>query len=46
MKQDLTQLAVIMLWGGSTGCDDMDDYFATEGETMIDIVYEVGLNKG
>ena len=26
--------------------DDMDGYFATEAETMIDIVYEVGLSKG
>ena len=46
VEQDLTQLAVIMLCDGSTGCDDMNDYFETEAETMIDTVCEVGLNKG
>ena len=44
VEQDLTQLAVIMLCDGSTGCDNMDDYFETEAETMIDIVCEAGLN--
>ena len=38
MEQDLTQLEV-------TGCDEADDYFATEADTMLDIVCEVGLNK-
>ena len=41
MKQDLTQLAVIILCDDSTGCDEMNDYFATEADTMIDIVCEV-----
>ena len=33
---DLTQLAVIKLCADSTGCDKVDDYFATEADTMID----------
>ena len=45
MKQDLTQLAVIILYEDSTGCDEIDDYFATEADTMIDIVCEVDFNK-
>ena len=45
MEQDLTQLAVIMLCDDSTDCDEVDDYFATEADTMIDIVCEVDLNK-
>ena len=44
MEQYLTQLAVKIQWSDSTGCDEMDDYFATEADAMIDIVYEVGLN--
>ena len=44
MEQDLTQLAVIIFCDDSTGCDEMDDYFATE-DTIIDIVCEVDLNK-
>ena len=45
MEQDLTQLAVIILCDASTGCDEVDDYFATEADTMIDVVCEVDLNK-
>ena len=46
MEQDLTQLAVIILvCNDSTGCDEMDNYLATEADTMIDIVCEVDLNK-
>ena len=30
MEQDLAQLAVIILCDDSTGCDEVDDYFATE----------------
>ena len=41
MKQDLTQL---ILCDVSTGFDEVDDYFATEADTMIDIVYEYYLN--
>ena len=45
MEKDLTPLAVILLCNDSTGCDEMDDYFATEADRMIDIVCEVDLNK-
>ena len=45
MEQDLTQLAVIILYNDSIGCDEVDDYFATEADTMIAIVCEVGLSK-
>ena len=34
----LDQFAVIILCHDSTGCDEMGDYFAIEGDTMIDIV--------
>ena len=44
MELDLTELAVIIICDDSTGCDEMDDYFATEADTMIDIVREVDLN--
>ena len=44
MEQDLTQLAVIIICDDSTGCDEMDDYFAIEADTMIYIVCEVDLN--
>ena len=45
MGQDLTQLAVIILYGDSTGCDEVDDYFATEADIMIDVVCKVDLNN-
>ena len=45
MKQVYTQFAIQMLWDGSTGRDEIGDYFATEAGTMIDIVGEVDLNK-
>ena len=45
LEDDLTQLAVIILYDDSTCCDEMGDYFATEADTMIDIVCEVDLNK-
>ena len=38
MEQDFTQFAVLILWHDSTGCDEIGDYFATEADTMIDIV--------
>ena len=38
MEQDCTQFAVIILCHDSTGCDEMGDYFATEADTMINIV--------
>ena len=43
MEQDLTQFAVLILCNDCTGCDEMYDYFATEADTMIDIVCEVDL---
>ena len=45
MEQGLTQFAVLILCDDSTGCDAMGDYFATEANTMIDIVCEFDLNK-
>ena len=38
MEQDCTQFAVLILCHDSTVCDEMDDYFAIEADTMIDIV--------
>ena len=43
MEQDRTQFAVQILCDGSTGCDELADYVATEADTMIDIVYEADL---
>ena len=37
MEQSLTQLAVKILCADSIGCDEVDDYFATEADTMIDM---------
>ena len=45
VEQDLPQFAVLIQYDDATGCDEMGDYFATEADTMIDIVCEVGLNK-
>ena len=45
MEQDLTHLAVIILCEDSTGCDEVDDSFVTEEDTMKDIVCEVDFNK-
>ena len=44
MEQNLTQLAVIILCDDSTGCDEIDNYFAIEADTMIDIECEVDFN--
>ena len=38
MGQDCTHFAVPILCHDSTGCDEMGDYFATEADTMINIV--------
>ena len=46
MEQDFTQLAFIILCNDSTGYDEVGDYFATEADTMIDIVCEIDMNKG
>ena len=45
MEQHLTQFTVLLLFDDSTGCDEMGNYFATEADTIIDIVCEVDLNK-
>ena len=37
-EQDCTQFAVLIQCHDSTGCDEMDDYFAIEADAMIDIV--------
>ena len=34
----LDQFAVLIICYDSNGCDEMDDYFAIEADTMIDIV--------
>ena len=41
MEQDYTQFEVLILCDDSTGCDEICDCFATEADTMIDIVCEV-----
>ena len=38
VEHDLTHIAVIILCGDYTGCDEEDDYFATEVDIMTDIV--------
>ena len=38
VEQDCTQFAVLILCHESTGGDEMGDYFATEADTMTDIV--------
>ena len=35
MEQGFTQFAVLILCDDSTGSDKMNDYFATEADTMI-----------
>ena len=41
MEQDLIQLTVIKLCDDLTRYDEVDNYFTTEADTMIDIVCEV-----
>ena len=38
MEQDCTQFEVLIQCHDTTGCDEIGDYFATEADTMIDIV--------
>ena len=42
---DLTQRAVKTLCDDSIGCSEMNNYFATETDTMIDVVYEDDLDE-
>ena len=44
VEQYLTHLGVSIMCDDSTGCIEMDGYFATEADAMIDIVCEVDLN--
>ena len=37
-RSKVTDYAALILCHDSTGCDEMGDYFATEADTMIDIV--------
>ena len=39
------QHRTLILRDDTIGCNEMGDYFATEADTMIDIVCEVDLNK-
>ena len=39
MEQDFTQFTDKILCDDSTSCDEVDNYFATEAATMIDILY-------
>ena len=45
MEQDLTQFTVKILCDDSTGCDEIDNYFAIEEDTMIGILYEYDLDE-
>ena len=45
VEQDFTQIAAKTLSDDSTGCVEVNGYFATEADTMIDIAYEDDLNK-
>ena len=45
MEQDRTQFAVLILCDDSTRCDEIGNYFATEADSVLDIVCEVNLNK-
>ena len=45
MGQDLTKLAVMLLSDDSTGYDEVDNCFATEVDTMVDIVCEFDLDN-
>ena len=38
VRRPLTQLAPIILCYGSTECDEVDDYFTTQSDTMLDIL--------
>ena len=41
MEQDCDQFEVIILCDDSTDCDEVEDYFATETDTNIDLACEV-----
>ena len=45
MEQDLTQFAYKILCNTSSSFDTVDNFFATEGDTMVSILYEYDLDK-
>ena len=45
MEQDRIKFAVLILCDDSAGCVEMGDCFATQADTMLDIVCELNLNK-
>ena len=45
MKQAPTQFAVKIICDDSTGFDEVDNYFATEADMMIKIVYDFDEDK-
>ena len=45
MEQDLTRFEDKILCDDSTGCNEVDNYFATEADKMIDILYEYDLEN-
>ena len=45
MEQELTQFADKILCDDSSSCDEVDNYFATEADIMIDIVYNLHEDK-
>ena len=45
MEQDLTQFTVKILCDDSTSCDEIDNYFDTEEDTIIGISYEYDLDE-
>ena len=45
MEQHLTHFAVEILCDDLTGLDEVDNYFATDADTMLYIVYENDLDE-
>ena len=45
IEQDLTKFAVKILCGDSSGCNEVDNYFATEADTMMNILFDYDLDE-
>ena len=45
MEQALAKFIVNILFDDSTGFDEMDNHFATETDTIIDIIHVYDLDK-
>ena len=43
VEQDLTQLSVIILCDDSTGCDEVDNYFATKKQQVYHMTSRLGV---